>query len=261
MLLGGEGNRHAVAARPEESTPMRKVSIDRWREAQEWELGVWKEAQTRHGWRRFVVPVAQPILAALGSDRGQGDDWNHWWADRFDGYAFLPQDLGDYIELGCGPYTNTRLITRGRTARRVICSDPLVRSYIHFKHRWLAEAYRRGSILIDDHPLEEMPYAPATFDVVVVINVLDHVYDFDLCMTNAVALVRPGGYFVIGQDLSNEHEAETDDLGHPIRVTAEDVEGYLGEFDPLLKKNFSRKEGRNPDHHYSTLIFGGRKGG
>ena len=183
---------------------VRRVSIDRWREAQEWELGLWKEAQTRRGWHRLVVPVAQPILAAFGSDRGQGDDWNHWWADRFDDYSFLPKDLGDYIELGCGPFTNTRLITRGRTARRLICSDPLVRTYIHFKHRWLADAYREGLILIDDHPLEEIPYAPATFDVVVVINVLDHVYDFDLCMTNAVGLVRPGGYFVIGQDLANE---------------------------------------------------------
>jgi uncharacterized SAM-dependent methyltransferase len=94
-----------------------------------------------------------------------------------------------------------------------------------------------------------------------VINVLDHVYDFDLCMTNAVGLVRPGGYFVIGQDLANEDEAQVEEVGHPIRVTAEDVEGHLGEFDSLLKKNLSREEGRYPDHHYSTLIFGGRKRG
>jgi hypothetical protein len=58
------------------------------------------------------------------------------------------------------------LIMRGRIARRIECSDPLVRSYIHFKHGWLAEAYARGLILIDDHPLEETPYAPSTFDVV-----------------------------------------------------------------------------------------------
>jgi hypothetical protein len=92
-----------------------------------------------------------------------------------------------------------------------------------------------------------------------VINVLDHLYDFDLCMTNAVGLVRPGGYFVVGQDFSDEHEPEMEDVRHPVRVTAEDVEGYLGEFDPFLKKSLNREEGRNPAHHYSTLILGGRK--
>ncbi len=195
--------------RPTEATmSVKKVSVDRWLEAQRWELDLWQGAQAKHGWRRFVVPLARPIARALGSDRGQGDDWNHWWADRFDGYSILPDDIGDYIEVGCGPYTNTRLITQGRNVRRIVCSDPLIRSYIQFKHRWLADAYHRGLILIDDHPLEEIPFAPMTFDVVVLINVLDHVYDFDLCMRNATGLVRSGGYVVIGQDLSNEEEAK-----------------------------------------------------
>lgn len=238
---------------------VKKVSVDRWLEAQRWELDLWQGAQAKHGWRRFVVPLARPIARALGSDRGQGDDWNHWWADRFDGYSILPDDIGDYIEVGCGPYTNTRLITQGRNVRRIVCSDPLIRSYIQFKHRWLADAYHRGLILIDDHPLEEIPFAPMTFDVVVLINVLDHVYDFDLCMRNATGLVRSGGYVVIGQDLSNEEEAKPEDVGHPIRVTAENVEVHLEDFDPLVKKHLTREEGRNPNHHYSTLIFAGKK--
>lgn len=238
---------------------VKKVSIDRWHEAQRWELGVWKGQQAKRGWRRFVWPIVRPFIARLDPKRGQGDDWNHWWAQRFDGYGFLPRAIGDYIELGCGPYTNTRLITQGRTVRRIVCSDPLIRSYIQFKHRWLAEAYRRGLVLIDDHPLEEIPFAPETFDVVVLINVLDHVYDFDLCMQKATELVRPGGYFLIGQELSREEGIESEDVGHPIRVSREDVDAHLREFEPVLRKNLRREEGRNPSHHYSTLVFAGRR--
>ena len=61
-------------------------------------------------------PVLKPVLRAFGWQRAWGDDWNHWWAEHFDDYRFLPEHLGDYIELGCGPYTNTRLILPGRTA-------------------------------------------------------------------------------------------------------------------------------------------------
>ena len=53
-------------------------------------------------------------LRALNWRRAWGDDWNHWWKERFDGYRFLPVELGDCVELGCGPYTNTRLVLAGR---------------------------------------------------------------------------------------------------------------------------------------------------
>jgi len=220
---------------------------------------MWSAAERPHGWRRFVALVARPILAALGSDRAAGNDWNDWWSHQFEGYRFLPAQIGDYVELGCGPYTNTRLIVKGRNVRRIVCSDPLITSYLRFKHRWLAEAYRKGLIEVDDHPLENIPYPPASFDVVVMINVLDHVFDFDVCMRNAVELVRPGGFLLIGQDLSTDEEAQHEDVGHPIRVTADDVTGHLREFVPVVNKQLGRSEGRNPHYHYSTLIFAGRK--
>lgn len=239
----------------------RRVGADRWREAQEWELRHWERAERKHGWRRLVWPVARPLLTLIGSKRAGGDDWNFWWRDRFDGYSFLPPEINDLIELGCGPYTNVRLIREGRGIRRVVCSDPLIRRYLRFRHSWVARAHRAGAILIDDHAAEECPFGPSTFDVVVMINVLDHVYDADRALRNATLLVRPGGYLLLGQDLSDEEDPTRvhDEPGHPIRIKREDIDPHLEGFEPVLRRDLSREEGRNPEEHYATLIFAGTR--
>jgi SAM-dependent methyltransferase len=244
-----------------EGGSVRRVSAERWQEAQAWELEVWRDGYRKRGWKRLVWPVAAPVLRALNWRRAWGDDWNHWWKERFDGYRFLPERLGDYAELGCGPYTNTRLILEGRTASRVVCSDPLVRSYATFRGRWLAEAHRAGRIEIDDHPIEDLPFAPESFDTVVMINVLDHVRDADACMRKALEILRPGGYFVLGQDLSDDADVASHpyDVGHPIRLRREDLDPYLEGLETVHRRDLTRAEGREPRLHYATLVFAGRK--
>jgi len=138
---------------------VRSVSRERWQEAQTWERELWESSAQRKGWRRFAWPVLRPILRAVGWKRAWGDDWNYWWAERFDHYAFLPEDLGDYIEVGCGPYTNTRLIMRGRSARRVVCSDPLADTYLQLSDRWLSMAHRKGLVEVDNHPIDSLDLA------------------------------------------------------------------------------------------------------
>jgi SAM-dependent methyltransferase len=205
--------------------------------------------------------VLKPVLRAVRWQRAWGDDWNYWWAEHFESYAFLPEHLGDYIEVGCGPYTNTRLILPGHTAARVICSDPLAGTYLTFKDRWLSEAHRAGRIEVDMHPIEELPFAPESFDVLVMNNVLDHVRDADACLAKAAELLRPGGIFILGQDLSNEDDIKFHpyDVGHPIRLTREDVDRHLVDFETLLRKDLPREAGREPKLHYGTLIYAGRK--
>src|SRR5215207_9309977 len=125
------------------------VSRERWLEAQAWERELWVSSQCKSGWKKAAWPVLRPILRAARWQRAWGDDWNHWWAAEFDHYGFLPEHLGDYIELGCGPYTNTRLILPGHSASRVVCSDPLAETYLTFRDRWLATAHREGKLEID----------------------------------------------------------------------------------------------------------------
>ena len=238
---------------------VRRVDRDRWLEAQAWERELWERSAERTGWRRVAWPILKPALRALGWKRGWGDDWNYWWAERFDNYRFLPDTLRDYIELGCGPYTNTRLILPGRTASRVVCSDPLADTYLRLSDRWLSMAHRKGLVEVDNHPIEELPFEAESFDVVVMNNVLDHVRDADLCLDRAVELLRPGGIFILGQDLSNDEDVRNHphDVGHPIRLAREDVDRHLADFEVLLRKDLSREQGRDPRLHYATLIFAG----
>ncbi len=236
-----------------------KVSKDRWQAAQEWEHRVWL-SENGSPLRR----LARSVLAKLGARNFIGDDWNHWWREKFDGYRIVPAELENVIELGCGPYTNIRLIKTGRKIQYLICSDPLVKHYIRFKGRWLSEAWRRGEILIDDHPAEECPFATCYFDLTVMINVLDHVRDAMQCLDQAMRITKPGGLLVVGQDLTNSGDlsnpAIRDDVGHPIRLTHEILdEKLLPGFEPVLYRILLRAEGRNPVAHYGTYIFIGQK--
>jgi SAM-dependent methyltransferase len=244
-----------------ESMSVRSVSRERWLEAQAGERELWVMSQRRRGWRRVAWPVVRPVMRAARWHRAWGDDWNHWWADQFEDYAFLPADLGDYIEVGCGPYTNTRVILSRRTARRVVCSDPLVETYLSFRDRWLAAAHRAGRVETDAHAIEELPFEAESFDTLVMINVLDHVQHADRCLEVVTELVRPGGTLILGQDLSNADDVRRhpEDVWHPIRLALEDVERHLGDFEPILRKNLGRNAGRDPRLHYGTLVYAGIK--
>jgi SAM-dependent methyltransferase len=237
------------------------VDRERWERAQAWELAFWRGAQRKTGARRIIYPLVRPLLVALESKRATGDDWNLWWRRQLESYRFLPVNLGDVIELGCGPYTNVRLILRGRTARRVVCSDPLAGEYVTFRHRWLARAARKGWVEIDTHPIEECPFPPGSFDVVVLINVLDHVMDAEVCLRTAVELVRPGGYLIFGQDLSEREGTRPTwfDEGHPIRLTIGDVSPVLQQFDLLVQKVLSREESRDPRTQAGVWVFAGKR--
>lgn len=235
------------------------VDEERWQEAQRWELAFWSGRQ--HGWKRYVFRIVGPLYRLLRPERAAGDDDNVWWQEVFDAYAFLPKDVGDYIELGCGPYTNTRLVLKGREAQRVVCSDPLAAAYVQFPDRWLSKAAAAGEVEIDTHPIEDCPYPPGSFDVVVLINVLDHVRDAALCLETAIGLLRPGGYFIFGQDLADPASAGRPEYawyeqGHPLRVTEADVRPFLERFGASLVDKVLPP--RDPRLQTGVLAFAGR---
>lgn len=243
--------------------PTRPLAVDRerWQRAQEWELAFWQRDQKRPPLKRLAYRMLEPLLLATNSSKATGDDWNRWWKKQFDDYRCLPDHLGDYIELGCGPYTNTRLILEERTAGTVVCSDPLADEYLKFGSRWLARAYGRGLVEVDTHPIEECPFPERSFDTVVLINVLDHVRDARLCMEITAGLLRPGGYLIFGQDVADPDsigapEYEWFEEGHPIRPTADDVGEWLQQFEAVLTKTVPP---RDPRLQTGVLVFAGKK--
>ena len=76
-----------------------KVS-QRWSEAQEWELELWRKAQNKRGWKRLVWPVAGPVLRRP-TDPRSGDNWNRWWRERFD-HIDSPAGWGTPLSSGVG---------------------------------------------------------------------------------------------------------------------------------------------------------------
>lgn len=240
------------------------VSPDRWSQAQAWERDHWVHTQRQRA--KFAKNFIWRALSAFGAvSKYRGDDWNQWWLERFDGYRFLPERLNNVLEAGCGPYTNVRLMLDRTKIDHLVLSDPLIRTYVKFKLTFVAERYREADCILDDHPLEELPFASDYFDAAVMINVLDHVRDAGACMDQLVRVVKPGGFLIVGQDLSDDTDverlkADAGAAGHPIKLRHEWFDRWLRRgFEPIIDRVLSREEGRAPEVHYGTLLFAGRK--
>jgi len=241
-----------------------KVPIERWRKAQAWEKDHWVNAQKARA--KLFKNQIWKVLSGFGAvPKHRGDDSNQWWKDQFKSYEFLPSRLENVIEVGCGPYTNVRLMVQKCQFDHLVLSDPLIRAYAKFQLTFVADMYAQVACVLDDHPLEELPFASSYFDLSVMINVLDHVQDAVKCMENLVRVTKPGGIVIIGQELSNEQDLvriERDEgrIGHPITVDDAWFGQFLeGKFAPIINKVLSREEGRGPEHHYGTLVFAGKK--
>ncbi|HEY0549940.1 MAG TPA: class I SAM-dependent methyltransferase [Verrucomicrobiae bacterium] len=241
-----------------------QVSPERWEAAQQWEEQHWIGAQRARA--RFGKNYIWRLLSAFGFvAKYRGDDWNSWWKKQFDEYRFLPPKVKNALEVGCGPYTNLRLTLETCRPDHVCLSDPLIRTYVKFKLTFVAEMYRKALCVLDDHPLEELPFADNYFDLTIMINVLDHVRDAPLCMEKLIRVTKPGGIVILGQDLSNDEDLEAlvrdgGAVGHPIKLDYDWFQPYLEKnFEPIIHKVLPRAEGREADKHYATLVFAGRK--
>ena len=239
------------------------VSAERWNQAQEWEKGLWVKIQKERGKRgRNLLWKVQHVLGLVGKYRG--DDSNLWWKGVFNDYSFLPPETGTALEAGCGPYTNMRHIMGVCRPKHLFLSDPLIKTYVKFKLNFTSDAYRKGFCTLDDFPLENLPYKDAFFDLAVMINVLDHVQDARVCMANIQRVVKPGGWLIIGQDLTDDEDVKNNpfgEIGHPITLVSEWFNHTLDRnaYDAAIDKILPRKDGRAPEYHCGTLLFAGKK--
>lgn len=239
------------------------VDLQTWQRAQAWEKSFWLREQrqlAKHG-KNF----AWKLLSLVGlMDKYRGDDDNRrFWAPQFNNYEFLPRAVESAIEVGCGPYTNMRVIRESCRIKNLVLSDPLMDTYITFKRTFVREMWKTKECVLDNHPLESLPFGDASFDLAVMVNVLDHVRDARLCMDSLVRILRPGGILVLAQDLSNEQDVRRHPdglkLGHPITLDEGWFESYLNRFSPIHRKLLPREQSRAPEWHYGTLIFAGKR--
>ena len=246
-----------------------------------------KVTVTKVSGRRWQKAQAFEV-EAIYSIMGAHDDWNKWWKNKFSGYKTLRgKNLPKVLEVGSGPHTNLRLILPHITTKEIYLEDPLIQSYLDFRpgippssrlNRMLGKrppvaapifiqalfknkSYR---VHLTSSPLEELPYQNELVDLVVCINVLDHVFDLGKCMAQMNRVLKKGGILVLGQDLSNEEDyrqypGSWKDIGHPIKVDQAELEKHLKNYGPLFKKILTRKAGRNPTAHYGTYLLIAKK--
>lgn len=243
------------------------ITEDRWRKAQQWESQFWREYQEGLASRSLRKPLWKWPVRALMSGLGLrdyntmpiGNDSNQWWIERLQLRAVLPPRIGNLLELGCGPHTNTRLIMHARPVEHAVCSDPLLSDYLALPRSWLRWAVTHGAVCSDNHPAEECPFADSFFDVAVMINVLDHVRDPELCFSQITRVVAPGGLVVLGNDVKPGETADERDIGHPHALSAEWLDRLaLASFKPIVHEVLPFGHGRVPGPD-GCWLFVGRK--
>jgi 2-polyprenyl-3-methyl-5-hydroxy-6-metoxy-1,4-benzoquinol methylase len=179
------------------------VDASRWRAAQEFERRTWME----------IAPHAQ-------SDR------NEEHAIHFDSYRSLPRHLGRTVEIGCGPFTQIRtIIDLGHEYTSVDLVDPLLSEYEKHPNCGYASLHgERFSI-----PAEQ--FAPtALYDVVVCINVLEHVYNAELALGRMAAALKPHGHLVFHERSWDVDPKLLYDVGHPVRISEKTLFQFFANF-------------------------------
>lgn len=231
-----------------ENGKITKIDHERWIKAQEFEKKCWDEA-----WYL-------------------GDDWNKWWYEKFEQYSVLEKNLPDdvqLIEVGCGPFTNVRLIESTLQYKKVLkihLSDPLIESYLSLPHSWVKEnasySTENRAIIIDNSQLENLKFKNKSFDLLICINVLDHVEDVDKCFEEINRVLKKDGLLIFGQDLTDwvnkgdPTPTQDQDQGHPVRINHDYCYSKLSSYQILLDKVV---ESRNKDAHYGCLCYIGKK--
>jgi SAM-dependent methyltransferase len=234
-----------------EHVTITKVDEERWRAAQSFE---WSWAS---------------------GEAVTGDDWNEWWAERFDGYASLHgRHFRTLLEVGSGPATNVRLLLPHVEVDHLFLEDPLIQAYLPLAYRtgprwnrkvvrpplWHLVTDRSRRVDLSSSRLEELPYADRSMDGLICINVLDHVQDAERCLAEMRRVLVPNGVLVMGQDLSNDEDFERapeawEDVGHPIKLDEAVLNELIGPVKPLFRSLLPREQGRNPAAHYATYLL------
>lgn len=228
------------------------VDKERWQEAQSFESRTW-----------------------LCDNRQARLDNNLLHQANFDDYFHLQdRTFQRGIELGCGPFTNIRHIAKFATIAEIHLLDPLLKQYTKHPHC----VYQGGTLKIPaglftkkkkaflhNIPIEELQ-TDLTFDLVILINVLEHCYDAERIFGQILKIISRGGYFVfydkyLEPDFLAQKVKTSYDAGHPLRISGRVIDRFLEDnFYPLLYKlNYFPVLKRGMNVSYHGLYFIGWK--
>lgn len=175
-------------------------------------------------------------------DRMAAHDTTHWWyrarreilADYLDRFAALPADAR-ILEIGCGTGHNLPMLARFGEVDAIEIDEAAA-----------GIASQRLGKPVGSAPLPELAgVAPASYDLVAVLDVVEHVED-DVAALKAMAqALKPGGKILVtvpahqwmwsAHDVVNHHKRRYSKAGFKAALAAAGLEGHkLGYFNSLL---------------------------
>lgn len=187
------------------------VDAQRWKAAQKYERDTW-------------------LVYNLEAHSDRNDEHTA----GFGGYAALPDELGDVIELGSGPFTNTLHILGSHKATSVTLLDPLVEDY----EREHPNCTYKGWML-DGLPVEhfasgaEKVKTKRQFDTLIMVNTLPHCQNALAVFATIRRILKPKGYLVFHECGRIAAPLDLYDVGHPISPVQAVIDEFLSEFEPI----------------------------
>jgi SAM-dependent methyltransferase len=204
-----------------------KVDTDRWEMAQNYERITWMEHN----------------LSA-------NDDRNITHLERFDNLKSLydyNEKIKNVIELGCGPFTNIRLLTNFNYIENITLVDPLINDYLNHPNC----SYKDKKLLGKDVELISLPIekidTQKKFDLVIIINVLEHCFDVENIFKKIYNLLSEDGILVFSDVFFKDVKSIIEniyDAGHPIRLSEEKLLEFTQKFNSLYLKFFHNLYGQ-----------------
>lgn len=188
------------------------------------------------------------------------DDRNFYHLEKFNHYQALKGlTFKHALEVGCGPFTNLRIIANYCKIEKCSLNDPLINNYLKHTNCFYNESYlfndaneangfkklfnklSRKKVPIDKlyaSPFEEIQ-SGNKFDLIVIINVIEHCYDIELFFNKIIDLLADGGILIFEDKLYDIEKTGEDvqvvyDAAHPLRVNKDLILDFLN-------KNFTEK--------------------
>jgi SAM-dependent methyltransferase len=226
-----------------------KVSLERWKKAQECEKKHW---------------MVKGIKSAT--------DRNEYHFQQFNRYKDIENKKFDsMLEIGCGPFTNSRIIAGVCKINNCSLLDPLLMNYVNhpfcsYDQRYLYseifpligkvtrklfsfafKSYQKilaQKIKIKDLfniPAEQMT-TNSTYDLVAMINVVEHCYDAELVFQNILQITHKGSYFLFEDkfytaETTNNMVRMNYNAAHPLQVDRKVIENFLDKnFEVVYKR-------------------------
>lgn len=250
-ILAGDEAAAAIRERSdakylEPSGGILKVPLERWKIAQAFERRGWMQE-----WRGAT----------------EADNTKH--AENFNGYAALcGQQFDRAIELGCGPFTNLWVmlhlekVANPPMVRHVELLDPLIREYQKLPNCRFTELKD-----VHDCAIEEMPIPAEKFDLVVMINVLEHCFDAERVLQKVLDISAPGAVFVFAEHIYDSDEIRRVvpdryyEAGHPLMAPYDRLGDFTSQHFEQMFVDFidGPKVQVESCPHWGSFYFIGRK--